>query len=550
MIPVQGDSSSYLSHALTIGLDFDLDYSNEPVSNQFWNKFRAVPSHPIGAGILAAPFVSLFSIVDRATHHPIISDHKQYQSSWSFFGFIFSASVYFMLSLLLYIDAIKKMFRDISPELIFLVLAGSGIMYYVLTYPVMSHAFEFFALSLLFWSAVNICWYEVHGLSCKTYVSMTNFFALVCGVAVSLNILIRPANLNVILLPHILLTVAYLTNNISSHSYKKTNLKLLVSLMLSSIPYGLLNLSLYGTIWPSHKQMYGMSMHLPIIDSKFEVSKVLLTWFNLLPNILKVFFSSEFGLLYSFPVAIFGIVLLLIKLKSFVRERFIVTFVLLLMVLAYACFPLSIVLFWRTTGSAYGYRYLYSLFPLAMFGYIWWYSEANISTSVIRRGIHYVFVILCVFSICSQLFFHSNANEKLKASEKINVYGVKHLLSANGYTTALVNELYKPKAWIILASDRLPGFLAVKMLPILSIDTNKMATAVGINSNLLAKKKEAIKRLENAPYQMFLQIIFLSFFWLIAGFALFRCAGLRQKSLAANLQLPVMSYHSRPFQIG
>ena len=54
------DDTSYLAHAYTLGIDFDLDYKNE-VATKF-NNNGLLPSHPIGSGALAAPFVAFFSI--------------------------------------------------------------------------------------------------------------------------------------------------------------------------------------------------------------------------------------------------------------------------------------------------------------------------------------------------------------------------------------------------------------------------------------------------------------------------------------------------------
>ena len=54
------DDASYFFHAYTIGLDFDLDYTNQISNdNNFYNenKSNPVPTHPIGAGLLASPFV-------------------------------------------------------------------------------------------------------------------------------------------------------------------------------------------------------------------------------------------------------------------------------------------------------------------------------------------------------------------------------------------------------------------------------------------------------------------------------------------------------------
>ncbi len=66
------DDASYMYHAYTIGLDFDLDYSNQIISdtevvnpNFYINEDSYVPKHFIGSGILAAPVVFIGSIFHK-----------------------------------------------------------------------------------------------------------------------------------------------------------------------------------------------------------------------------------------------------------------------------------------------------------------------------------------------------------------------------------------------------------------------------------------------------------------------------------------------------
>jgi len=56
-----------------------------------------LPSHPIGSGLIAAPFVVIFSLVDRIINHPIINNHNNYSGSWSLFGFVFAVIILFIM---------------------------------------------------------------------------------------------------------------------------------------------------------------------------------------------------------------------------------------------------------------------------------------------------------------------------------------------------------------------------------------------------------------------------------------------------------------------
>ena len=58
-------------------------------------------THPIGSGMLAAPFI--FSLVDRIIEHPVIINHINYIGSWSLFGLVFAVNILSIIGLYLYI---------------------------------------------------------------------------------------------------------------------------------------------------------------------------------------------------------------------------------------------------------------------------------------------------------------------------------------------------------------------------------------------------------------------------------------------------------------
>ena len=63
------DDSSYYYHAQTIGVDLDLDYSNQLKGTNKRNlnveNNNPVPVHPIGVGLLAGPFLFLSNILNN-----------------------------------------------------------------------------------------------------------------------------------------------------------------------------------------------------------------------------------------------------------------------------------------------------------------------------------------------------------------------------------------------------------------------------------------------------------------------------------------------------
>ena len=248
------DDASYLSHGFTIGLDFNFKYKD---SNATWVVKDHVPSHPIGPGILAAPFISLFSIIDRLTDNPVISDHHQYLTSWSYFGFVFATFFYFICGLWLYYFGLKKLNISLNAKHYLFIASSYGILVYVLIRPILGNAFEFFTLALCFWSCTKC----IDSLKEGT---VPYVMAMCCAISIILTILVRPSNINVFLLPIIIFGFAQLTNKQFSNVklMSKPGLISIASLLGWLFGFGLItiliNQKLYGMCFPSAEALYGL----------------------------------------------------------------------------------------------------------------------------------------------------------------------------------------------------------------------------------------------------------------------------------------------------
>src|SRR6185437_9374678 len=124
------DAGSYMSHAFTMGLDQDLNYSNElsVFPGGCMNARGTSPQHPMGPGILAAPFVAAFSVLDRGVDHPVLRDRAAYIGSWSYFGIQFATVFYFLFGIALYQVALR---RWIPPLTTAIAVISSGLLWYV-----------------------------------------------------------------------------------------------------------------------------------------------------------------------------------------------------------------------------------------------------------------------------------------------------------------------------------------------------------------------------------------------------------------------------------
>jgi len=477
MWQVGGDDLSYLSHALTIGLDFDLDYSNEPHSGS-----KEVAPHPMGPGLMSAPFVAIFSIFDRLTGNSVIQNHAQYSGSWSYFGFLFSTTFYYFWGLLLYYRAIVKI-KLISPGLAFLLLSSSGAAYYAMNRFTMGHSFEFFLLGAIFWSTVSL-WRSAFCDSVSPQCHRT-FYKLhvYSACAMLLSLTIRPASINILMLPPILLLGLFmLKNTITWTLFWKHMLSIYTWTLIFAIIFFFFNYSVYGSIYPTYSVMYRGTNLLPAlrIDDTNTLSAILSTITRTLRNVVylpKVMFGSEFGLLYTNPLSIIGLWLLVCQIVKTPIMHYMTRTVLAALVLIYFAIPISIVLLWESTASSFGYRYLFSLFPIGLLGYILWNKGLN-RWGWKAKSIELIIVLLCVISILSQIFF--SMSQKLEVGGKLNAFGVYREYSANGYQWALAEEIFNPNTWLLMSAKKTPGFVVFNLVQYVGIEPSGISKSLGI----------------------------------------------------------------------
>lgn len=496
------DSRSYLSHAMTIALDFDMDYSNELRSGLARNRYIA--PHPIGSGLMAAPFMGLFSIIDRLNNHPIINDHHDYKYSWSIFGFILSAYLYFFLGIYLYWDSFKIIFGKVSSFLIAFFALSTGIAFYVLNTTVTCHAFEFAGVAFLFWTSVKL-FFSKQG---KT------MWLAVLTAAITINLLIRCNNLNLIIVPFFLYFFLLISQKekIGHNTIYATIFRLTVAIASACILFSLYNLYFFNSIYPSASQIYGGNVK---SISQYNLIGAVLHLLELAPNTLLLIFGSEFGILYSNPMLVFGFVFMLLFLcKNINKDNRILCGLAICSFIVYYAFDVCIVLWWQTTGSGYGYRYLYPLYPLALLGVLLWINRSESiyglrEKKAMFKTTSFAFYFLCIMSICGQLLIQST--DSLSFKKQVNIYGVVHTMSCKGYNKNLLTEIVKPKTWFMAGAKRFPGFIAGPVL-MKSPLRKKIPTARAL---------EYERHYADIPRAAYLQALLLFSFWMFLAFILY-----------------------------
>lgn len=446
---IKGDDASYVAHAFTIALDGNLSYCNEINFNQEGcaeGLARTAPSHPIGTGIVHAPLVKLFSLIDLIQEHPVLKDRQQYVGSWSFLGMFISTTCCFMFGLFLLIRAIESLTSSIPRWLILLFAFGYGVPYYVFQRFTMSHGPEFLFLSIILWCTVRLLTEEG---------KRKHILLFVLPVAIGMSYLIRPANISVIFAPPLIFLLgSRISDRHSGLLRKKMDWIYLISaaLVVAGVVISL-NKELYGVYFPDSEQMYGHVIRRIPVTFGDKVTEFMSS-LKYLPTLL---FTSEFGLIFSAPVLVFGSVAALFFGVN--MQRLPATVFYLCCFLIYGGVPLSVVLFWKNTGDAYGYRYLFSVAPVAIMGLVLFYHRyPGRKFRVLKKG----FLALIAFAMLGQIFFATSS--ELTPAKKVNAFGRHEKFSANGYELSLLKSVTNVLSWESLLAKRYPGFLVVQVL--------------------------------------------------------------------------------------
>ncbi|CAA6604953.1 membrane hypothetical protein [Rhodospirillaceae bacterium LM-1] len=438
------DDCSYLSYALTLALDGDLDFSNEPVMQSSFSAHYGTPKHFYGPGLLAAPFVALFSVIDRWQGHPVIADHFTYVNSWSYFGFSFAVNFYFLLGLLLYCRGASLLGVRRSALFVVLVCVGSGVIYYVIARPRMAHGFEFFALALTLYASIAMCQ------------TQRRAWVLLCALGVFLTLAVRPSNVNVCWLP---VTTALLLGCAGPAKQLRPGwfLAPIAAAFLGLLLLFAVNLGVYDSIFPQLGKLYGHQRNvLPLPAQPSDLLPFLGTFVSLLPKLLHIYFGAEFGLLYTNPVLVFGVISLLLVLVNGWREGNRNQAILGgLLSLAYLALALAIALIWRIPADSYGWRLLYALFPLCWLGYILCDMRLQ-SHSWLRNTLGTALLLLSLNGMIGALLF--TKSPALSYSFGINSFGIENN-KADDFNVNLLREMFSTRTWDTAVKDGLVGYV-------------------------------------------------------------------------------------------
>ncbi len=499
------DDASYLAHGFTLGLDHNLAYEQNVAEWKTANEKAA--AHPVGPGLLAAPFIAAFSIIDKVMHHPVIEEHIQFQYSWSYFGFVFSSVFFFIAGLFLYLKAIRCLSLNMSAPHFIYIACSFGILFYVLFRPVMGHSFEFFTIALCFWASCNL--YCV--MSQQNKLSIGYLFIAALGIVLTMQI--RPADINIIVLPAIVLSFLFMMRETPISAVERKNCLLLLPLLLLSmvicfLPFALINHQLYDMIYPTSSAMYGETTNpVPTITNISDFIKTLSTLIYRLPHILTICFSSEFGLFFTSAILLFGSGFLIYFALLNLRKKGWLAFFVLIMIGGYIALPVTITLFWQSVGDAYGYRFLFCLFPLALLGYGFWNNQLK-EHFVKAKLLQGIILVLCGYGLLGNALFGLNDDLMYKPGIT-NSFG-REGGAAVGYNVAVLKSIPKATTWVNLTATRTPGFFAIGLLDLLALEPQKL----NLPKSLAEKLDKFYCCYQRPPLQVYLQAVLVGLLFL------------------------------------
>jgi hypothetical protein len=398
------DDDDYFAVSTSIAFGQFPSFANE------YHVGERMPFASVGPGVLAAPFVALFSVIDRVNHAPIVAkrtkDNRYW--TWSLLGFQFAAYTYALLGLLALNGALRRWAsRDAADIATFLsVFAGGGLLIFVFNRPVMSHAFEFFTVSVMTWLLTLqmkgqrlVCFYEM------------------VGATAALLFLCRYNNAFLALS---FLVIAFISGLESKSAPSRG--QLIRSILLF---FGLIALFRLAPVAVNGYSAYDQS-YASVQDRLIPALSPLFYW----NRIGEIVLAADMGLLYTAPAFLIGIYALWAyrgRLPGALK---------FLSLVALANVYLTVV--WKTFGAFYGYRYIcFTAMPLVAVPLAMMLED--VSASIGRYRLWLVSIGLAAFPFASVSVFGKLG--KYNLAPLVNQYGIQ-TYSQPTYHKDLLSDLF------------------------------------------------------------------------------------------------------------
>ena len=457
------DDFDYFSHAETIVIDRDFDYTNQlPPNHSFVYKNlengKIAPVGFPGAGILAVPFFYMGNLIDEYFNPAGGSEILNY----TLLFYSLSPVVYFFASIILIFKSCRYLNLNVEKYKLLTLISGSGITYFAFERFSMTHIYEMFIISLLIWNCINF------------YKNDSNLSASFIPISLMISFLVRMSNYYVFLIPYLIkLIMPKKTKNIFRNLYFQ------ISSALSIYLYSTISHMIYGKLMFNPQEVYGTNVTVgSVLNDNNNLLDFLITK---LSDLFIIIFGNEFGIFWVSPIIFSGFLILFLNIKNINKSNF----------LLLICFlqNLAIVLIWRSTAASYGFRYLYSLVPLCII--ILYLHQKKSQTNRIL----YLAVLMSIFSNLSLLFFETTEQTQLSMIEIENSFGLMRNYSEPNYVTGVFKSFTELNSYLIIFTTSFVGVVFFKILLLLF---DKASIFNFLNSlGLPTDNQDFIKYLEN-----------------------------------------------------
>lgn len=475
------DDFDYFSHAQTIAIDRDFDYSNQLPSNHsfiFEHNGKISPVGFPGSGMLAAPFLYLGDIIDKNLNPGDGNEILNYK----LLLYSLSPIFYLFVGYILIFKSLVNMGFNVNKYKLMILVSGSGVTYFAFERFSMTHSYEFFTISLLIYLSINF------------YTNGNNFSAFLIPVTIMFSLFVRMSNYYLFLLPAIVMLMIKEIEKVNFSLIK--NRIFIVSTGFTIFIYNFLSTKIYGKLVVNPQEVYGTDITFNSVVSNNNTFIEFLT-FNF-TSIIKILFGNEFGILWVSPIIFAGLVISLLNLKNY---RNIGNILLLI------CFgqTFAILLIWKSTGASYGFRYLYSLAPICLI--VFYYYKNFYNYKLFFEFIFY----MSIFANLSILFFETTEQTQLSMSEIENSFGALRQYSEPEYVTGLLKSFLDMNSYLIIFTTSLIGVTFFKLLLLLFDATQiiNFLTTLGLPT----ENEDFILYLENlniiSAYKILLIILFI-----------------------------------------
>ena len=417
----------------------------------------------IGPGLMAAPFVYAFSLIDRATGSNIIYYRtlQNVAGSWAQFGFVFATNVYFWFACFLLYKGLRFHFDDHYASLsVILMVLCQGLPLFAFRRPIFSHVYELFLQSVFVFIFLR-------NIIIDSFELKTGLYAAGIGILIGLMYIVRYNNIvSAVIWPIVLF---------GGRLKELSKLKFLQKLAIVYISAFFLIV-----IFKALPNYY--NHHVGYIGYYDMLTRVepLSFYVKRLAHILA---GIDFGLIYTAPFIFVALISFFVKDFS-PKNRLFVCLVPMLI-------NLYGVVILKTQGCWYGYRYLIaSLMPLLVYPLAFILQKAENDYGYKTN----IFLgIIAIFPLLSMLCFEGNGtNLTLKditqyfgrAGYGNNTYQVEVWKTLLFYPSEFLVAIFKAGPLYIFYLGSLLCGCGLKLMPIVvekyPIFDSRVAIKIGI----------------------------------------------------------------------